>query len=307
MKPASTRLASPERAVSWQRGVAYVLLATGCFSILDLSAKLLTSEMHVIEIVWGRYLFNFLLFAPVLVARTRSRRLLATRLLATRRLGLHLARGLLLVGSTFSFWWGLSYLQLAQASTIGYVAPLLVTLLSIPILGERVGIYRWSAVLVGFAGVVIVVRPGMGVHWAVVLPLCSAFCFALYQILTRIVSRTDDAFTSMFYVALAGMVLTSAAVPWVWQPPAWHQWLWLIWLGLLGTIGHFILIRAFSAAPASMLAPFNYSGLIWATLLGWLVFGNLPDGWTVAGAVLIIASGLYTLHRERTRRALAAR
>ena len=287
-------------ALSWQRGIAYVLLATACFSVLDVSAKFMTRELNVVELVWGRYLFNFLWFAPLLT------RMPARRLLATSRLRVQLLRSVLLVGSTFCFWLALSFLPLAEAVTIGFVSPLLVTILSIPILGERVGIYRWSAVIVGLVGVLIVVRPAAGVfHWAVVLPLGTALCYALYQILTRIVSRSDDALTSLFYGALGGVVLTSIAVPFVWVAPTWQQWLWLAWLGLLGSIGHFILIRAFSAAPASVLAPFNYSGLIWATLLGWLVFADLPDRWTLVGAALIVASGIYTLHRERVRRAMA--
>lgn len=296
--PADAAFVAP-RAVSWQRGVAYMLLATACFSLLDMSAKLMTRDMDVIQIVWGRYLFNFLLFAPVLLFRGRP-----ARLIATRRPGLQIVRSVFLVGSTFAFWVGLKYLPLAQAVTLGFASPLLVTAFSVPMLGERVGVHRWSAVLAGLAGVLIVVRPGMGLlHWAVAMPLVTALCYALYQILTRVLSRTDEALTSLLYGALGGMVLTSLAVPFVWVPPTPEQWLALAWLGLLGGAGHFLLIRAFTSAPASVLAPFNYSGLLWATLLGWLAFGDLPDGWTAAGAALIIASGLYILHRERRRRA----
>lgn len=296
------RAAAGPVAVSWQRGIAYMLLATACFATLDASAKLMTREMSVVQAVWGRYLFNFLLFAPLLLTTVSPR-----RLVATRRLGVQLLRAVFLVGATFAFWIGLSYLPLAEAVTLGFVSPLLVTALSVPLLGEKVGVHRWSAVLVGLAGVLIIVRPGVGVmHWAVAMPLLTALSYAFYQILTRILSRTDEALTSLFYGALGGVVLTSLAVPFVWVWPTWQQWLALAWLGLLGGVGHFLLIRAFTAAPASMLAPFNYSGLLWATLLGWLLFGDLPDGWTLAGAAVIVASGLYILQRERRRRALAS-
>ena len=289
--------------MSWQRGILYMLIATSCFAVLDASAKLVSRELHVVQAVWGRYLFNFLFFAPLLVLWVKPR-----QLLATRNLRLQLVRSVLLVGSTSFFWIGLTYLPLADAITIAFVSPLMVTAFSVPLLGERVGVHRWGAVLVGLAGVAVIVRPGAeDVNWGVAMPLLSAVCYALYQILTRLVSRTDEALTSLFFGALGGAVLTSLALPVVWEPMSWRLWVALAWLGLLGSVGHFLLIRAFSAAPASVLSPFNYSGLIWAVLLGWAIFGDLPDRWTMAGAALIVSSGLYTLHRERKRRALAGR
>lgn len=299
--PAAGDATAAPGAVSWQRGVAYMLLATACFSMLDMSAKLMVRDLSVVQAVWGRYVFNFLLFAPILLLRRSP-----ARLVRTQRLGLQLLRSVFLIGSTFAFWLGLVYLPLAEAVTIGFVSPLLVTALSVPLLGEKVGIHRWSAVCVGLLGVLVIVRPGFGaMHWAALMPLLTAFCYALYQIQTRILSRTDEALTSLFYGALGGAALTSLAVPFVWIWPTWQQWLAFAWLGLLGTVGHFLLIRGFTAAPASVLAPFNYSGLLWAVLLGWLVFGDLPDAWTLIGAALIVSGGLYTLHRERKRRGLA--
>jgi drug/metabolite transporter (DMT)-like permease len=176
----------------------------------------------------------------------------------------------------------------------------MLTALSVPLLGERVGLRRWTAVAIGFASVLIIIRPGFGmVHWAASLPLATAACFALYQVATRVLSRWDGPATTYFYSATVGLAVTSAFLPVEWRAPGLADWVGLVFLGCMGGLSHYLLIRAFTAAPASLLAPFSYCQLIWSVSLGYLWFGDFPDRWTFVGAALVAASGLYVLYRER--------
>jgi drug/metabolite transporter (DMT)-like permease len=223
--------------------------------------------------------------------------------LRTSRPGLQLLRSAFLLGSTFFFFWGVKYLPLADATAVGFVTPLIVTALSVPLLGERVGIRRWTAVAIGFASVVLIMQPGSGmVHWAVSLPLACAACFALYQIATRILSRHDSPATTYFYSPVVGFVVTSLALLFLdgeWQMPDLTGWLALVFLGAIGGFSHYLLIRAFAAAPASLLSPFAYAQIVWSIAIGYAWFGDFPGRLTLAGALLICASGLYVLYRER--------
>jgi drug/metabolite transporter (DMT)-like permease len=267
---------------------------TGCIVSMDASAKLLSSEMHLLMVVWGRYLFNFI-FVSLLFFRNGSQ-----GLLRARRFNLQILRSLLGLSSTFAFWGALIFLSLADCVAIAFVSPLLVTVLSAPLLGEKIGVHRWGAVIVGFCGAMIIIRPGMGiVHWAVILPVIAALFWANYQIITRILSRTDGALTTLFYTSAGGVFFTSLVVWPFWMMPSLKQLFVLAWMGLLGTLGHYFLIKAFEIAPASMLAPFSYTSILWSTLLGFVIFRDFPDGWTMAGAVIIISSGLYIIQRER--------
>jgi drug/metabolite transporter (DMT)-like permease len=170
----------------------------------------------------------------------------------------------------------------------------------VPLLGEKVGIRRWIAVLIGLASVFIIIRPGFAaMHWAALLPLATAACFSLYQIATRVLSRSDSAATTYVYSAVVGMVATSMIAPFEWRAPDLAGWIGLALLGLIGGLSHFLMIRAFAQAPASLLAPFAYAQLIWATVIGFLWFGDFPDLWTLLGAALITASGIYVVYRER--------
>ena len=283
-----------EPSGSVQRGILFVVMMTACFACLDASAKWAGSQLPVIEIMWGRFVFNTA-FVALFFGRRRPK-----RLLQTRRPLLQAIRAVFMIGATVTFWTALQYLPLAEATTIGFASPLLLTALSVPLLKERVGPYRWGAVVVGMIGVVIAMRPGTGaMHWAVVLPLGTALCHALYQIVTRRLAGVDPPGTTLFCTALGGLVITSALVPFVWRETSPVQWGWFAWLGLLGAVGHYWLIRAFESAPASVLAPFGYTTLVWAITLGWIFYGNLPDLWTLAGGAVIVASGLFILYRER--------
>jgi drug/metabolite transporter (DMT)-like permease len=168
-------------------------------------------------------------------------------------------------------------------------------------LGEWVGWRRWTAILVGFSGVLLVVRPGMGgIQWAALLSFCSAVCYAFYNILTRMLSRTDTSETTLFYANLFGCVVMAPILPFVWTtPPSWLDVVLMLAMGAFGAGGHFLLILAHRGGPASVLSPFIYTQIVWASTLGYLVFDNVPSHWTVAGAVVVIASGLYLLNRER--------
>src|SRR2546429_3931993 len=222
----------------------------------------------------------------------------------TERPGLQVMRGLALLSSSLFFISGLRFLPIAEASATGFVAPLFVTALSIVFLGERVGVRRWLATAVGLIGVLIILRPGSGAfHPAAVFPLVSALAWACTLIMTRMMSGRDRAITTMTYSSIAGVCVLSALVPFVWVTPSWHDILFGIFIGIASTAGQWIVVLAFRYADASVLAPFSYTQLLWVSILGFVIFGEVPDVWTVTGAAFIVASGLYTAHRERVRRA----
>lgn len=265
------------------------------FACGEVLVKQLTADYHVVQIVWARYTFHAVLFL-ILFARIGLH-----RQIATARPALQFTRSVLLLVATACFFTALGYLPLADAVAINFVSPLLVCAFSIPILGERVGIHRWTAIAVGFAGVMMIIRPGLGtMHWAAALPLVTAVCYALYQILTRIAARSEDARTSLFWTSAVGMVIASAAVPFFWQAPDAAGWTRMVAIGLLFGLGHYLLIRGLAMAPASTLSPFNYTQIIWATGFGYVFFGQLPDQPAAAGALVVIASGLYVWRREIT-------
>ena len=276
-------------------GIAMMLLATLLFTVMDSIAKNLTASYPVQQVIWARYFFQFALMLLLIP------RLGIAGLLWTRRPGVHIARGLLLMISTYCMIMAISIVPLADAYTITFTAPFLVTILSVPLLKERVGWRRWTAVLVGFAGVLIVFRPiAAPVHWAMLLPLITAACFALYQILTRKVSydSRETAFMMLFYLAWVGTAVMSAIVPAYWQTVAAADWAWMIGMGALGAAGHLILIRALAITPASLLSPFIYSQIIWALGIGYFWFGDVPSIWMLVGCAVIVASGLYVFYRE---------
>ncbi|HEX6110737.1 MAG TPA: DMT family transporter [Geminicoccaceae bacterium] len=289
------RSAHAHPATRTAAGIGLVILAIGLFTVMDAIGKGLMARYPVPQVVWARYFFQLswmLLLLP---------RVGAGGLVRTTRLGTNIVRGLLLAFSTIFMFGAISFVPLADAYTITFIAPLLVTVFSIPMLGERVGWRRWTAVCAGFIGVLIVIRPGFGMaHWALALPLVTAVGFALYQILTRKVSGTpgETAFAMLFHLAWVGTAILTAVVPFFWQPIAPLDWLPMAAMGALGGLGHLILIRALTIAPASLLAPFVYTQIAWALLLGYLVFGDVPDRWMLVGGAVIVASGLYVFYRE---------
>lgn len=286
---------APEAPPRHLVGISLMLGTMLAFVILDTLMKYLTRDYGTTQVVWARYVFHMVVLVAVLAPTGRLR-------LGTRRLGLQIFRSLLLLGATACFVFGLNYLPLAEATTITFLSPLVVTALSVPLLRERVGPRRWTAVIVGFVGVLIVTRPGSGaIHPAAFVLLGTALCFGLYQITTRLLGTDEDPFTTLFYTALTGAVCMTLIVPFAWRPPSPEAWAMMIAAGGFGALGHFFLIKAYTLAPASVLAPFVYTQLVWATLAGVVVFGDLPDLWTIVGALVIIGSGLYVFYRESVR------
>lgn len=276
------------------RGLLYFMIALIGFSLADAAAKYLSRDYSVIQVAWARYTFH-LLFALAFMSRARL-----AEIRATKQLPLQIGRALLLLVATATYYVGLSHLPLAETTAITYSYPIILTGLSALILREKVGRHRWGAVIVGFLGIVIITHPGGDVfHWAAAVVGATALCFALYQIATRMLSGRDSVFTTLFYTGLVGAVVTSFAAPFSWTAPSPEAWGLMVGLGVFGFGTHFLLIKALDCVPASRLAPYGYIDLIWATSLGYLVFGDFPDQWTIVGAGVIVASGLYIFFRER--------
>ncbi|CAH2604431.1 DMT family transporter [Rhodovastum atsumiense] len=277
------------------RGVALIIGASLMFSLSDASAKFLSRSLPVVEIAWIRYVC-FVAMAVILVARSDG------RLQRPRSSVLQVLRGLGLVGSAIFFILGASRMPLADAAAVSFVSPMLITLLSIPILGEQVGIRRWAAVAVGLFGVLVVVRPGTtAFDPAALIVLASSACWATGSVLTRRMSQGERATTTLLWSALTGLVVLTALLPTGVKLPTLTELGIALFLGTVAAIGQYLMLLAYRHAAASLLAPFSYLQLIWSTALGWLVFAAFPDGWTLLGAVIIIGSGLYTVHRERVR------
>ncbi|HEX6092828.1 MAG TPA: DMT family transporter [Dongiaceae bacterium] len=285
------------------RGILLMLLAVFLFVIMDATGKALTADYNIWQISWARYLFH-LAILPVFFRRQP-----VTTVLRTSRLKLQLLRSALMLGSTVFFFAAVSYIPLAEATAIGFVSPLLVAAFSVPLLGEKVGPRRWAAVIVGFLAVMLIIRPGFGmIHWAYLLPLGSAVCFALYQITTRILSRFDSSVTTLAHSVSVGLLVTTIVVliPGQWRNPDLQGWMLMILVGAVGGIAHYILIRALTLAPAALLAPFVYLQLVWAAIVGFVWFGDVPGWSTLGGTAVLAASGLYVMYRERKAAQAAA-
>lgn len=275
-------------------GIGCVLLAVFFFGCLEATAKLGTTYMPAMQVAWARYTVHTVLMVLFLGP------VIGRRLVKTNRLKLQVSRSVLLAATTACQFTGLSYLQLAEVTTINFTAPFMVAALAGFMLGERPGPHRWAAIFVGFCGVVIAMRPGVGsVHWAYFVVLLGTVGFAFYLITTRMVAEIDDAWASLFYTALIGAVMMSVVLPFVWETPdSWMGWLTMFGVGFFGAVGHLILIIGNRYAPGSLLAPFLYIQIVWSVLFGFLTFGDLPDVFTWSGAAVVILSGLYLGWRE---------
>ncbi len=278
-------------------GIGLMCGAVLSFACLDATAKYLNGYMDTLQVVWARYTGAFVLALFIFNPVSRP------GLMRTRRPVLQIVRSAMLLGSTITNFLAFRYLQLDQALAILFSTPFMVAILAGPVLGEWIGWRRWIAILVGFAGVLLVTRPGVGgVHWAALYSVASAGFYALYIVATRVLSKSDTSDTTLFYSNLVGAVAMVPVLPFVWQTPSDPFVIFLmVAFGAFGSFGHYLLIVAHRLAPASVLAPFMYTQLVWATGFGYFVFGDIPTSWTLAGAAVVIASGLYLLHRERVR------
>ncbi len=283
-------------------GIALMCGAVALFACLDTTAKYLNTQMDSLQIAWARYTSAFLLTLIV------SNPLTQPGLLRTKQFKLQITRSLLLVGSTAFNFLALRWLQLDEVLSIIFTFPFIVSIASGPLLGEWIGWRRWLAICVGFGGVLLIIRPGFGtMHPAAFFSLAATICYGFYAVITRIVSRTDANQTSLFYANFVGAVVMLPVIPFVWQTPATSGIaLLMLGTGVLGSFGHFLLISGHKLAPASVLSPFVYTQLIWVVILGYVVFDHVPTTWTMAGAAIVVGSGLYLLYRERKRGQTAA-
>lgn len=290
-------------------GIGWMLLTMALFVSMDTVVKYLIQDFASIQVVWARFFFHM-----VLISLFLHKTLLKSFISGNYRL--QLLRSALLVSTTALFFTGLRTTSLSTATVIMFLSPIFVTVLAIPLLGEKVGVRRLTGVLVGFLGAVVIIHPRDDNNVAAIteavssdatnwlpetghlLIIGAALCNALYQLMTRKVRTVDGATTTLLYSAVVGVIVMSLWAPVVWKPPHAFEWMLMACVGLIGCISHFCLIRAFRHAPASLVVPFSYSSLLWATLLGYVVFSALPDRWTLLGAALIISSGLYIFYRE---------
>lgn len=283
MRPAF--MTAPQRPL---RGIGLAMIALVLFVTLDVTTKQLSTRFPVPLLVWARYTVHLLLMLVLLAPRLRS------RLFRTRRPGLHALRGVLLLATSLCGVGAFQRMPLAEATALIFASPLIVVLLARPLLGETIGGLRWAAVLLGFAGVLLVARPGNGLPpEGVVLAFAAALAYALYQILTRKLVPTESPLTLLFHTALVGCTLMSAALPWIapGPEPTGREYLQIGSMGMLAGSAHFLLNRAFRDAPASLLSPMLYMQLVWATLFGWLAFTQLPDSLACGGMLVIGTAG----------------
>ena len=278
------------------KGVIFFMTAIFLISVVDTVCKVFTKDLHSIQLVWGYFVgINLTLWVFFLFKGEKF-----SNLRRTERPLLQIIRPAFLVCSISSLFIGLTYLPIAEATVIGFVAPLFITALSVPILKEHVDIHRWSAVVIGLVGVIIIIRPGGDLwHLASVMPLLGALFFALFQIITRLLAATERTHTTLFYTGLGGLAWSSLIVPFVWLTPSITHIFVFLSTGAMGAMAHLCMISAFDRAEASLLAPYNYTKLIWVSVLGYLIFNDVPslDMWI--GAIIIVSAGFYVLYREK--------
>lgn len=301
MSASGPKQAAAQSGGSTLIGIGLMVLAVMSFSVTDATAKWLGGHTNLFMLVWARYVIHFALSLIVFNPWT------VPGLLRTRRPGLQLLRSALLFTTTALNFLALQYLQLDQTVSIMFSAPFFVALFAGPLLGEWIGARKWAAILVGFAGILLVTQPGKGIHWAALLCVGAAIAFALYGITTRMLARHDSSPTTLFYSSLVGSIAASLPLPFMWVTPSEPLvYAAMLQLGAVAGTGHFLLILAHARAPAATLAPFIYVQILAMVALGWLVFGDVPSLWTVAGAAIVVASGIYLLLQEQRERRLPA-
>jgi drug/metabolite transporter (DMT)-like permease len=278
-------------------GIGLMITAMAVLPFLDVIAKYLGQQgVPVMQIVWARLFFGAILTLPFALKIAGVKGLMPNMPL------MHAIRASFIIAATAFFFWALHYLPIADTLAIFFVQPLIVTMLSPIMLGEQVGVRRWSAVAVGFAGTLIIIRPGFEeLNPGVFLALGSGTCLALYLLLTRKIAGSAPAMLTTFYTSLMGGLITSVIVLFVWEPPTPAQWGLFVLLSFIANGGHYLIIRAYDHAEASLLAPLAYTEIVMATLAGWYFFGDFPDGWTFLGVGILIASAIYISWRERIR------
>lgn len=274
-------------------GIGLLLAAVLVFSVMDVLIKWLSAGYPTIQIIFFR---GACAFIPLSLFIARQGGLSALR--TSRPFG-HVLRCLIGVSSMVLGFWALAVLPLADVIAIGFAGPIFLTALSVPLLGETVGWRRWSAVIAGFIGVVVMVRPGAGVFQPeALIPVGGAIGYAFAMVLVRKLTATETIAAIVFYFTVTATAISGAILPFYWVTPTWPDLGLLIAVGLCGGVAQLLMTRAFKLAPASLIAPFEYSAMIWAVTFGWVIWRELPDAAIWTGSAIVIASGLYILHRE---------
>jgi drug/metabolite transporter (DMT)-like permease len=278
-------------------GILYVLGSAFFFNVLNVTAKWLAADFSIIEVTFFRSLFAFLPCLAIVLAGP------GLPSLRTGRLGLHTLRGVGGLASMYLAFTAYSLMPIADAVTISFASPLFLTALSVPLLGERVGIHRWSAVIAGFLGILIMAHPaGAGENLGFVAAVAGTVLSALIMVSVRKLGRTEAPVTIIFYQALVATVGSTLLLPFGWKTPGPADFALFALMGLFGVFGHFCQTQGFRYAPVAVVAPFNYSGLIWATFFGFLLWNDLPGSSTILGGTVVIGSGLYILYRETRKK-----
>ncbi|NBS74126.1 MAG: DMT family transporter [Betaproteobacteria bacterium] len=275
-------------------GIAFFSLATLMFASLDGVAKWLVLSLPVVQVVWVRFFLHTVITGGVLVPQ------LGLCLFKTKHPKWQIIRGLMLATMTGTNFWALQYLQLAQTGSVQFSVPILIALISVIGFGEKIDTGRWIAIFIGFVGVLVIIRPGTeAFHPAILLCVIGAILYASFNILTRRLARDDHPGATQWTSAFVASVVLAPFALWQWQMPhGWLQWSLLILTGCLGGFGHWAIASAHRYASAAVLGPFLYQQIIYMTLLGWLIFNQVPDHFMVVGTLIVVAAGLYLLWRE---------
>jgi drug/metabolite transporter (DMT)-like permease len=303
-EPAPTNTAIPTLEGVHERplaGIVCVALGVSLIPLMDGFAKHLSGDFHVFQVAWGRFAFHIVWLLPFILWRLNPREIFA------RHPGLQLLRGVLLLAATLCYFSAIAWMPIADALALLFISPMICTALSPIVLGEHVGRWRWAAVATGFIGALVVIRPGLGMFQpAALLALGAGACHGGYLLATRRLAGRTNPTVTLLFTGLVGLAALSLAMPVVWRPPAATDWLLMALMGLFAASGHFLIIRGFNQAPASIVAPIGYFEIVVATIVGYVGFGDFPDSWTWAGITIIVASGIVITLREGRQRTAAA-
>ena len=269
------------------------LSAWATLPFMDAIAKYISQDLSFFQVTWARYFFTVFFALPFMLIFFRD------KLKWSQNPKLQITRGLLLLCANLCFFYSISLISMAKALTLAFIAPLITTALSPFVLGEKVGIRRWTAVIIGFLGTLIVIRPGIiELNLATIAGLATGFFYGIYLIVTRRLHNTDNPLLTLLITGVVGATITSFFVPFIWINPSFNQWSWLALMGIFACVGHLLLIYSLKYADASKLAPFGYFEIIINIILGYYIFKDFPDLWTFFGLFIIISSGIYVIKRE---------
>jgi drug/metabolite transporter (DMT)-like permease len=277
-------------------GIGLTVAAMLILPVMDAAAKFMSARIPIVELVWARFFFHTLLLAPIMLARYSMRQLWPRRPL------LQTVRALTIVGATACFFNAVSAMPLADALAVFFIYPFIVTALSPWVLGDRIGVWRWSATAIGFIGALVIIRPGFTtLSVGVLYAIATGLCYSFYALSTRKLAGSDPPLVTLFFTGLVGLVVASALLPAIWVEPQPFEWALMGLIGLVSAVGHACVIVASERAPAPLLAPLGYIEIISATILGFVLFADLPDTATWVGMAIIVASGLVITWREKVR------